>query len=129
MVFVGEELLPKFSCQASKTPAWAEGGEAPSSSPQLLSCAVAEDDFCDCEGDGGDETFSSACASVSGSQFWCGSGALEVSGGSLLPTSTLLPTELAGVDSNFISSTKVGDGVWDCSKGEDEHPHPLTSIF
>jgi len=121
-VLVHNDDLPKFSCKAADESVWGTKNLASRTpSETLLSCATAEDDFCDCPGDGGDEILSSACAGSLGARFWCPSGALEVSNGALSPTSAFPREDSSSfTDNNFISSTKVGDGVWDCAKGEDE---------
>ncbi len=105
---VKEEALPTFSCTAAD--------EMQDYLPVAVAvpCSRAEDDFCDCSGDGADEYFSSACAAVKDTYFYCPSGALALVEGELVR----MP--LKNVAAYYIPSIKVRDGVRDCIGGEDE---------
>ena len=112
-VVVKEDALPTFACTAAD--------ERQDFLPVAVTvpCSRAEDDFCDCSGDGADEYFSSACAAVRDTYFYCASGALTLVEGELARMPLKEPS------SYYISSTKVGDGVKDCIGGEDEEAAAL----
>ncbi len=109
-----EGVLPTFACTLS-----GGGGGGGGGAPEAVQvpCSWAEDDVCDCTGDGGDEYMTNACSSVQGTFFYCASGALRVEGGALTPA-----TGTGAADAFFIDAIKVHDGVRDCVEGEDEAP-------